>query len=240
MNDSVDRFRDWDAAYVLGALSADDRRTFERHLATCAECTSAVAELAGLPGILSKLPAEDAVALVALADDSSINDSHLSDEHHVPGLVQRLAVATNRRRRRARMGMFAAAAVVVALVTVGGIAFGQGQGQGQGQGPAPQIVAMAPLNQNHITASIQVTKKGWGTRFDWSCAYTGSSWDGSAVSYDLVVIQKSGVATTVATWTADGPSASGLSASSGIPTASIRSVEIRLTGSDTPLLRETL
>lgn len=28
----------WDAAYVLGALSAADRREFEAHLAGCPEC----------------------------------------------------------------------------------------------------------------------------------------------------------------------------------------------------------
>ena len=48
MTDEVDRFRDWDAAYVLGALDADDRRVFERHLRTCSECAAAVAEFAVL------------------------------------------------------------------------------------------------------------------------------------------------------------------------------------------------
>jgi anti-sigma factor RsiW len=234
MNDSVDRFRDWDAAYVLGALSADDRREFERHLSTCPECAADVAELAGLPGILSKLPSERAVALLSLPEDTSIDDSHLLEHQHTPGLVQRLAVASNRRRRRFRVAMFAAAAVVVALVTVGGIAIGAAQNT------APPIVAMAPLHQDAITASIQVTKKGWGTRFDWSCAYMNSAWAGTATSYDLVVTDKAGKTTTVATWTTAGPEASGLSASTGIPTANIRSVEIRLTGTTTPLLRENL
>ena len=234
MNDSEDRFRDWDAAYVLGALSADDRRAFERHLSTCAECSAGIAELAGLPGILSKLPTEHAVALLALPDDAPVNDSHLVDRNHTPGLVQRLAFASKRRRRRQRVGLFAAAAVVVALVTVGGIAFIQGQN------PTAPIVAMQPLHQKEITASIQVTKKGWGTRFDWTCTYAGASWEGLTTSYDLVVTQKSGAMTTVATWTTAGPRASGLSASSGIPTSSIKSVEIRLTGTKTPLLQENL
>ena len=44
MTDPTDQFRDWDAAYVLGALDADDRRAFERHLGTCPECSAAVAE----------------------------------------------------------------------------------------------------------------------------------------------------------------------------------------------------
>ncbi len=32
VTDTTDRFRDWDAAYVLGALDSEDRRAFERHL----------------------------------------------------------------------------------------------------------------------------------------------------------------------------------------------------------------
>ena len=36
-----DRYAEWDAAYVLGALSPSDRRTYERHLAECAACRAA-------------------------------------------------------------------------------------------------------------------------------------------------------------------------------------------------------
>jgi hypothetical protein len=232
VNDTVDGFRDWDAAYVLGALSTDDRRAYERHLGTCAECTAALAELAGLPGILGKLPAEDAVALLTTA--SPIDDTHLLDRDHVPGLVQRLA-ATTRRRRRIRFGMIGAAVAVVALATVGGIALTAPQA------PVAPTVAMSSLGQHVITASLQVTKKDWGTRFDWSCSYQGGAWlsDASA-SYDLVVTDKAGVQTTVATWSVAGPHASGLSASSRIATSDIRNVEIRVTGTTTPLLREKL
>ncbi len=40
MNEFNDAFKDWDAAYVLGALSADDRKEYENHLAHCAECSA--------------------------------------------------------------------------------------------------------------------------------------------------------------------------------------------------------
>ena len=36
MNAIPDKFADWDAAYVLGALSPAERREFETHLASCA------------------------------------------------------------------------------------------------------------------------------------------------------------------------------------------------------------
>ncbi len=235
MTDTVDRFRDWDAAYVLGALDSEDRRAFERHLATCPACAAAVAEFAGIPGILSKLSAEDAVALLADDDVAVGVDDHLREGVHTPGLVQRLAFAASRRRRRIRLGMLGAAVAVVALITVGGVVFTAGQT------PVAATVAMVPLQQHGITASMSVTRKAWGTRFDWSCTYPGakSIYD-SRVSYDLVVVQKSGERSVVASWTSVGPHAAGLTASSDIAYGDISSVEIRLTGSSTALLRENL
>ena len=45
-------------SYVLGALSPEDRVAFERHLPGCPACAQSVRELAGLPGLLSRIPAE--------------------------------------------------------------------------------------------------------------------------------------------------------------------------------------
>ena len=234
MTDTVDQYRDWDAAYVLGALDSDDRRAYERHLATCPACSAAVAEFAGLPGILSKLSSDDAVALLA-SDDPALGDDHLREGVHTPGLVQRLAVATSRRRRRIRFAVLGAAVAVVALITVGGVVLTAGQT------PVATPVAMSSLDQHVITASMSVTRKAWGTRFDWSCSYPGADAAYSTpVSYDLVVVQKSGARSVVATWSSVGPHAAGLTASSDIAYGDISSVEIRLTGSSKTLLRENL
>jgi hypothetical protein len=53
--DGVDRYAMWDAAYVLGSLSAADRREFEAHMANCPACWDAVEDLSGLPALLSQL-----------------------------------------------------------------------------------------------------------------------------------------------------------------------------------------
>jgi len=47
-----------DGAYLLGALSPQERRTYEEHLANCPICSAALSEVAGLPGLLVRLPAE--------------------------------------------------------------------------------------------------------------------------------------------------------------------------------------
>ena len=49
----IDDIADWDAAYVLGALSRDDRHRYEAYLAENPDRAAALTELAGLPGILS-------------------------------------------------------------------------------------------------------------------------------------------------------------------------------------------
>lgn len=233
MTESEDKYRDWDAAYVLGALDADDRRAFETHLRKCKDCSTAVAEFAGLPGILGKLSAEDAVTLLAEEDLLGGVDEHLRDGVHTPGLVQRLAVRAGRRRRRIRFVSIAAAAVVVALIATGGFVYALNQ-------PTTAVpVAMAQVHQHEITARMSVTQKAWGTRFDWSCSYYDDVWS-TPTSYDLVVTTKSGATSVVATWSSAGPHAAGLTASSNIAIGDIRSVEIRLTGSSKPLLREIL
>src|ERR1035438_9962376 len=52
---STDEFSLYDAAYVLGALSPADRCAFEDHLKVCAACAGSVSDLAGMPGLMSKV-----------------------------------------------------------------------------------------------------------------------------------------------------------------------------------------
>jgi hypothetical protein len=225
-----DSFRDWDAAYVLGALGPDDRRTFELHLATCDACTAAVAELAGLPGMLSKLDVDSATALIAP------NDDHLGETVHEPDLVQRLARAERRRKRRVRIGWLSGAAVLTAALVVSGVSVAT---LSTPQRPTTSV-SMTQVVPNAMSADLTVTAKHWGTRFDWNCAYA-RQWDSSGEhSYDLVVVDKSGVETTVATWSAYGEKAGDLSASTSIPTVDIRRVIIRPTGSTEPLVETSL
>ncbi|MEU6560257.1 anti-sigma factor family protein [Nocardia nova] len=60
---SPDEYATWDAPYVLGALDQQERLAYEAHLTTCAQCRAEVTELSGLPGLLSRVPAEVAVSL---------------------------------------------------------------------------------------------------------------------------------------------------------------------------------
>jgi hypothetical protein len=245
-----DRYREWDAAYVLGALSAEDRHAFERHLPTCPACAAAVAELAGMPGILAALPAAEA----QLISEAGTADDHLRSATHQPGLVQRLAGAavTRNRRARIRLALYSAAAAV--LVALGGGALGAALTSSPTleAGPtappatsqparATQVVNMEPLEPNALTAALTITDTDWGTRFDWSCVYLNELWkDNGPQDYDMVMTDLAGDSTVLATWTATSPSTENLAASTDVPLDQIQSIEIRASQSGIALAHTDL
>jgi hypothetical protein len=261
MTSTPDRFREWDAAYVLGALSADDRRDYERHLQGCAVCAAAVAELAGLPGILSALPVAEAVAIdeAATTTPGAAAADHLRTAAHQPGLVQRLAGAAVQRTRRRRIRLALGAAAAAALVALGGGLLGSaltgspateaGPGVTASSAPTPdsapgtvtQVVAMEPMEADALTAALTITETDWGTRFDWSCVYLNELWkDNGPQDYDMVMTDRSGTSTVLATWTATSPSTENLAASTDVDRDQIRSIEIRASLSGTPLAHTDL
>jgi anti-sigma factor RsiW len=264
MTSSPDRYRDWDAAYVLGALSAEDRHAFERHVHSCTACADAVAEIAGLPGILSGLPVADAVAIDTSGDDDASDgsgtDEHLRAALHQPGLVQRLAGVAVRRARRSRIRLAVGATAAAAVLALGAGMLGAtlaGQPAPQAgpaatatpdwsvsTAPAPaltQVVAMEPLEADALTAALTITATDWGTRFDWSCVYLNELWkDNGPQDYDMVMTDRSGVSTVLATWTATSRSTENLAASTDVDRDQIRSIEIRASRSGTPLAHTDL
>jgi anti-sigma factor RsiW len=226
MND--DPFHDWDAAYVLGLLGPDDRRAFEQHLTTCDSCSAAVAELAGMPGILATLSKEEAVALL---------EPEPVDEPASDGLVTRLAVAAGRRRRRVRLAIAGAGVAAALGLGIGGYVLGSADDPTP---PSGQFVAMSPVKPGIMTASLRVEKKAWGTKFDWNCHYLAAGGYGATRVYELVITDTSGHETVAASWVATSPMAASLSTTSAVPKDSIRRVEIRLAGSAEPLTETEL
>lgn len=249
MTEAPDLYRDWDAAYVLGALSPDERRAFERHLSDCPQCAAAVAELAGMPGVLGLLSADEAEAAADVADP-------LRSGAHQPSDVQRLAARVRSDRRRTRRLVSAVAAVAAAVLVVAGIALGgtllAPRQDDAVPSPAPSssgpagVLEMDPLASGSLTADLTVTEKKWGTLLAWECRYDDPPWtdpSGGPVElpeYALYVTQVDGTETAVATWRAAGERAGGLTAATSIPTDDIRTIEIRTVPDNRALARATL
>ncbi|WIX93096.1 zf-HC2 domain-containing protein [Amycolatopsis sp. DG1A-15b] len=123
-----DPYRDWDAAYVLGALSPAERREYEGHLGCCVSCAAAVASFAGMPGMLSMVPRETSAELLEpVPPRASL----------VPGLAR--TIRASRRRGRTRV-----AAALAATALAGAVAGSRLVAQGCSPDPRIDRTTSAP------------------------------------------------------------------------------------------------
>jgi hypothetical protein len=178
-----DRFADYDGAYVLGALSPEERDEFEAHLATCDECSARVEELAALPELLALVPAE------AYADQPESSD---------PVVV---LLATARARRNRRRWIAATSAAAVAAVLVAGTALITNQSADtRPRAVAPAQVTMSAVAAAPIHATISVADVAWGTSIRLTCTYDQSATYPPDEQYSLVVRSRDGQTENLGTW----------------------------------------
>ncbi|MDP9118572.1 MAG: zf-HC2 domain-containing protein, partial [Actinomycetota bacterium] len=103
---TADPFGHDDAAYVFGALSADERHAFEAHLQTCLECTGRVAQTRTVAAQLAGLD-ESAFAGVECAGADIDGAESAPPDTLLPALLR-----AARRERDRRRGVFAGLAAV--------------------------------------------------------------------------------------------------------------------------------
>lgn len=258
-----DQYAEWDAAYVLGALSPSDRRAYERHLAECAACRAAVAELAGMPGLLSTLTAGHAEALVAEVPGAGLPDDDGPAPYDVdPGLapvvsLTSLAGAARRSRTRRRSLLAVAASALVVAGAIGGSTLaGSGLFAPDGVGTTPPSAAVAgartielrPVGDARMRADLVVTPTDWGTSLEWSCDYPpepGEQPDPDytppePIKYELVLVGQDGARTVAGTWSWSGGTATDLGASSSVPLTEVNRIEITVDGQEDPVATATL
>lgn len=237
MSDSMDPYAQWDAAYVLGALSAPERHEFETHLATCPRCAAAVAELAGMPGLLAALAPEQALAI----DDGPLPEHSTEPTADVlPFLAKRARRAKIRRRliSVAVGASVAASAVVATAVVVPIVTASEAQA-----GSVPLI--FSPVESQSVTVSGNAMPVAWGTQIQWKCSYLSSLstpgyTGGPPTPYQLVVIDRNGKETIAASWDASEGAIVSPVATVDIDLKDIASVEVRWTKSGKTAVRATL
>jgi hypothetical protein len=230
MND--DDLAEWDAAYVLGALSLEERRTYESYLAANPARAAELTELAGMPGILNALSREEAVALTDIAGAPP-------SEQRADDIASLTHAAAKRQQRSRRTWLAAAVASAAALLIAGGIVGATVFPNSAAPTQTVAMQAMQPTPRGGLTAELAVTEKKWGTELNWACQYT-KDWSRNVDSYDIVVTTHDGVQKTVGSWKPAGDEATGLSAATSIPTKQIQRVDIRVSGSNEPLAITTL
>lgn len=233
MSSPVDPYRDWGAAYVLGSLSPAERREFEGHLPGCPACSDDVASFAGVPGILSAVPRDQALDLLG------------PDTGEPPAAVLAGLVAAERsRRRRARWLVAAALVGAVLLGWVVASAVRPPTSDTSASPAAPSPTSGVELEQtvpSPVTASVRLVAEPWGTRIEVLCSYAAPTGPPTPVfTYALHVVTADGTATQVATWTAGPGSTTRPIATTRLPRSEITGIEVRLAHNDVALLRVEL
>jgi hypothetical protein len=218
------------AAYVLGALSGPERLEFERHLADCEPCTSGVREMAGLPGLLSRV---DASVLETPPPDAHVPDTLLPSLFHA-------ARRARRRRTLAAAGLAAAVAVAVAAVSAPTV-FSNDEAASSGRADAapsarpvsPAGLPMSPSRWTPMEATLAMESVPWGTRLDLTCSYEEDLADYDlppSTTYVLTVRTVDGRTERIGTWRAVAGGTMHLSAATAAERADIATVEVRTTG----------
>ncbi|MEU6642944.1 zf-HC2 domain-containing protein [Saccharomonospora sp. NPDC046836] len=197
---SGDPFAHLDAAYVLGALSPQDRAAFEDHLSSCAACAHAVRELAGMPGLLAQVDVR----------------SQLRPEPPPAGVLPALLAGARRHRRRLVTTVAAAVTAVAAAVTlVLALVL---------PGNEPQGTEMTALGPYPVRASVSLEPAAWGTKVAMSCSYRGAR----GGDYVLVAVRRDGTVRELASWYAVPEDTAEMSVGTPLHPDEIAALEIRL------------
>lgn len=206
-----DPFAHDDAAFVLGALSADERAAFEQHLLTCQACASRVRELAPLPALLAGLPA-----------------SAYTDEHDdlpaslLPDLLRHVG-SERRRRRQFTAGLAGLAAACLVALAVGAWPNPAARKPASGGSTAQ---AMSAVITSPVHASAQLTAVKWGTKIELACSYDAGY--ASNADYQLVVIDRQSVAHPAGSWKLTPGSLIHFTGGTSLPRDQISRVEIEV------------
>ena len=246
MNAPPDKFAQWDAAYVLGALSPTDRREYEEHLASCPACQGAVSELAGIPGLLGQVSPADA-AMLSMAVDNKAGHGETATatatEAELAGppsslLPKMIKMARTRRRKMlAAVAGIAAAAVLV----IGGVVIGTGLIPLRPD--SPQRVAFSQVVPSSITAVADVIPGSEGTQINVECVYAEVNDPrpgGGHNEYSIFVVDRAGHSSEIKEWPATPNKQMRPSGMTPLQLSQIADLEIRESDTNEVLLRAPL
>jgi len=234
MNADHTQFADWDAAFVVGALSASERRRYEAHLQECDACRASVVDTVPTIGLLSRVSAQRAASLLDAAAGGEGPDPARRRE-----LVAR-GVGESQRRTRTRRAWWAggvAAAVAVVSVVVLTVVFAF-----LPSGAPARVVALEPVVDVPLTASVQLVDVAWGTRLEMTCRYpdAGDDDDGAGRPYALVLTAADGTVSEVSSWLALPGATARIGAGTALDPDQIAVIEIRSLSSGRVLMRSEL
>lgn len=142
--------------YLLGALDPAEHAEVEAHLRDCEACRAELAELEGLPALLSRLTIDEvAVEPLAVPDELFERVAAQARAEQARGEPSRLV--------RYRRLMAVAAAVVV--LAVGGVSWAALHSSGSGAKARPVVAAAKPfvVTSHGVTMAVTLASQTTGT-----------------------------------------------------------------------------
>jgi hypothetical protein len=198
--------------YILGAIAPADRSAVENHLEICADCRDQLADLAGLPALLRRIPLDEADSL--LPAGSADSGSTLLPYRPLVSLLSR---AAKRRRYRVWSELVAATAVLAAAAAAAYVTLGAGSQQ-----PASLAlhgaITVRGGNPHDANAIVSYAGRPWGIQL--SVQVTGVAAGTKCV---LEVTESSGQESAAGSWiVAPGDEDAWYPASSSVPVKAVR------------------
>jgi anti-sigma factor RsiW len=225
------RYAMWDAAYVLGSLSAVDRREFEAHMANCPACREAVGELSGVPALLSQLDRDE---VAAIAESSSSSATPVS-----PELLPSLLATVRWRRRRTRVTTWVASSAAAVVLGIGVFVGVQGHSSTPAQQVATSVQPMSQVGTTLLTSTVSLSNQHWGTFINMKCVCLAPP----AAHHDtlaMVVVGRDGSQTRLATWVAEPGHTATPAGSISTPVDQIAAVQVVSADTGQVLLQRSL
>jgi anti-sigma factor RsiW len=227
------RYAMWDAAYVLGSLSAVDRREFEAHMANCPACREAVAELSGVPALLSQLDREE-VAAIGESGPTQAATPEMS-----PELLPSLLATVRWRRRRTRVTTWVASAAAAAVLGIGVLVGVQGHFSTPPQPVTASAQDMSQVGTTLLTSTVSLSSQHWGTFINLKCVCLAPVY-AHHDTLAMVVVGRDGSQTRLATWVAEPGHTATPAGSISTPVEQIAAVQVVSADTGHVLLQRSL
>lgn len=229
----------WDAAYILGALTPDERWAYEGHLRGCLRCRESVAEICGIPALLGLL---DKAAAVAALNTGHASVNATDATCHAPiarnGSAPHWVAAMVRRRRRRRVvTVVAAVAVAAAGLAIPRVVLSLSGTAGD------TTVSLSASATRIMAARVALTNQVGGTRISvWSRSDSTQKChhhdDDVGRTVALTLTDDDGAEVRVATWTISEGEVAPISATTSWPISAIH--RIAVVAADNDVLLQTV
>lgn len=146
--------------YVVGAIDPAERSLVDEHLGQCPSCRDKLAGLAGLPAMLSRVPAAD-VERLSLAPAGLPEMAEPSAEL-LNSLLRRVAV-TRKVTRRTRVWRSALAVAAAVALAAGSAAVATELAKPSGTATGAWEVARGANSSTHVAAVVDYAPTAFGT-----------------------------------------------------------------------------